>query len=177
LEPHRPKPNPPGSLSALRDAVRRFQTGFESRLRAYVKKRGFESLHDRAFFVRAFLTCWAEPGFHRFWRVWNPGISYFVHRLYVRLRPSLGRDEATVVAFVANGVVHTAVVAPLLGRWSWTLPVAFLFFGAFTVASRRLEGPLRQSAWPWPLNACVNVALVCLSMDLGFRFDAWWNVG
>lgn len=162
-----------GSRAGIRSTIRRHQADLEVGLRTYVEKRGYASLHDRPFFKRAFLLCWAEPGFHRFWRVWNPGISCFVFKLYCRLRGSFGRDPATVLAFVANGFVHNAVACPLMGRWSWTIPVAFLFFGASTVLSRRLEGFLRQESWPWPLNVLVNVGLVCLCMDLGFGFSAW----
>jgi hypothetical protein len=164
---------PTGFLSGVGARVKRYRTEFEEGLRAYVQMRGYSSLHDRKFFVRAFLECWAEPGFHRFWRIWNPGISYFVFKLYCRLRVSFKRDSATILAFVANGFAHNAVACPLIGRWSWTLPAAFLSFGAFTVVSRRLDGLLGQDRWPWPLNAVVNVGLVCLSMDLGFRFNAW----
>ncbi|MHC4521398.1 MAG: hypothetical protein ACYTAS_22630, partial [Planctomycetota bacterium] len=41
--------------------------------KAYVRMRGYgDHLNDGPFFVRSFLTCWAEPGFHRCWQVWNP---------------------------------------------------------------------------------------------------------
>ena len=143
-------------------------------MRRDAARRGFRTINDRAFAVRAFLLCWAEPGFHRFWRVWNPGISYFVHRLYLRLGGRIHRDRNTVLAFVANGLVHNLVVLPFFQRWwSWTIPVAFLAFGLLTVASRRLEGRLRQERWPWPLNVAVNVGLVCLCMNLGFRVEDW----
>ena len=160
-------------VSGLGATVKRCRTELEDALKAYVHMRGYSSLNDLEFFVRAFLECWAEPGFHRFWRVWNPGISFFVFNLYRRLRVSFERDSATILAFVANGFAHNAVACPLMGRWSWTLPVAFLSFGVFTVVSRRLEGLLSQDRWPWPLNAAGNVGLVCLSMDLGFRLNAW----
>lgn len=164
-----------GKLEALRAEVTRRQARLEERLRSYVRARGFSSLHDWPFARRAFLECWAEAGFHRFWQVWNPGISFFVYRLYRRLRKTLGRNAATVVAFVANGLVHNAVACPFIGRWSWTLPVAFLFWGVTTVLFRRLDAPFRLRQWPWPANVVVNVGLVCLGMHLGMEFSAWWS--
>jgi hypothetical protein len=157
----------------IRARIKSYQTTFERNLNTYASKRGFSSLHDRPFVMRAFLKCWAAPGFHRYWRVWNPGISYFVYRLYLRLQRSMGRNPATVVAFTVSGFAHNAVACPFIGRWSWTLPVAFLFWGAFTVLFRRLEGFLRQDQWPWPANALVNVGLVCLCMDIGMDFNSW----
>ena len=31
---------------------------------------------------RALITSWGEAGFHRFWQVWNPGVGYYLYRLY-----------------------------------------------------------------------------------------------
>ena len=56
------------------------------RYRAYARMRGFRmEFNGPAYHVRGFLLCWAEPGFHRFWQVWTPGIAYFTWRLYRRL--------------------------------------------------------------------------------------------
>jgi len=157
-----------------RSVMRRWQADFEASFRTYAARRGFSSINDRPFAVRAFLLAWAEPGFHRFWKVWNPGISYFPYHLYVRLG---GRDRwvlATMVAFLANGMVHNALVLPFFRLWwSWTIPVAFFCFGAFTVLSRLLERQMAQERWPTLLNIVVNVGLVCLGMDLGFKVDRW----
>lgn len=145
---------------------------FEESFRAYARARGFETVNDRAFAWRAFVLAWGEPGFHRFWRVWNPGISYFPWRLYVALGGRRRWVSATVLSFLANGLVHNAVALPFFRLWwSWTIPVAFLCFGLLTVASRAVDPWLKQERWPTLLNAALNVGLVCLSMSVGFRVD------
>jgi len=155
------------------------KAGIRRRFRAYVadytryaRMRGFASeVNDWPYVRRSFLECWAEPGFHRFWQVWNPGIAYFAYRFFLRLGGRRHWVWPTIGAFVLNGLIHTMVVVPFVRRWSWTIIVAFLWFGVMTVASRRLARRLRQDRWPWPVNAAINVALVIAGMDLGFRAD------
>jgi hypothetical protein len=134
--------------------------------------RGFKTeLNDWPFVRRSFIECWAEPGFHRFWRVWNPGISYFVYRLFVHLGGRKHLDRATVATFVINGFIHNLVAFPFVWKWSWVIPAAFFFFGVVTVLNRRAEPWLRQSRWPWLVNALINVSLVIAGFDLGFRLE------
>lgn len=141
---------------------------------AFARFRGFTTeINDWPYVRRSFLECWAEPGFHRFWRVWNPGIANFVYRLYLRLGGHRHRDLATLGAFLGCGLGHWLVVLPVIQRWTWMLPTTFLAFGVFTVLSRRLAPWLRQERWPPAFNVAVNVGLVILSFDLGFRADRW----
>jgi D-alanyl-lipoteichoic acid acyltransferase DltB (MBOAT superfamily) len=134
--------------------------------------RGYgDHLNDGPFFKRSFLTCWTEPGFHRFWRTWNPGIGYFVFRLYLALGGKRNRVLATLVAFEVCGIAHVLIVYPFLRRWSLVLPVAFLCFGILALVSRGLEHVLRQERWPAVANVIVNVSLVVASFDVGFRVD------
>jgi len=44
-------------------------------------RRGYRTGYDGRFFRRAFLECWAEPGFHRFRRIWNPSLGFLVFEL------------------------------------------------------------------------------------------------
>jgi len=153
---------------------RELQARFDRSFRAYAAQRGFTSVNDRPFALRAFVLAWAEPGFHRFWRVWNPGISYFPYRVYLWLGGSRRRAVATIGAFLANGLAHNLIALPFFRLWwSWTIPVAFLCFGVLTVLSRLVAPWLAQERWPLLLNVAVNVGLVCGSMDVGFRVDAW----
>jgi hypothetical protein len=139
----------------------------------YLRRRGFgNNLNDRPFFFKSFLTCWAEPGFHRFWRMWNPGIGYLTFRLYLALGGRKHREAATVATFAVNGLVHNMVTCPFVHRWSWTVIVAFLIFGLLTVLSRRLEPVLGQERWPTLANLVVNVGSIALSFDIGFRVNA-----
>ena len=151
---------------------------YVKRYQAYLQQRGYgDHLNDGPFFIRSFLTCWAEPGFHRFWRVWNPGISYFVFRLYRALGGKRHRVPATLGAFEACGIAHVLVVYPFLRRWSLVLPVTFLCFGVLTLVSRGLEQVLRQERWPAVVNVAVNAGLIMVSYDLGFRIDRILRLG
>lgn len=145
---------------------------YVSNYRAYARMRGFHTeLNDRPYVRRSFLECWAEPGFHRFWQVWNPGIAYFVYRIYLGLGGHRRWTTPTLGAFLVCGLAHTVVALPFTGRWSYTLVVAFACFGVLTVLSRRLTPYLKQDRWPRIFNVLVNVGLVLGSFDLGFRVD------
>lgn len=139
----------------------------------FARMRGFRSFNDWPYHRRGFLECWAEPGFHRFWQVWNPGIAYFVHRLYLALGGRKRWALPTVLAFGFCGLAHTVVVAPLLQRWSYSLIVTFTLFGLLTVLSRRLAALLQQDRWPTLVNVALNASLVAASFEAGFRVDAW----
>jgi hypothetical protein len=139
----------------------------------FARMRGFRSFNDWPYHRRGFLECWAEPGFHRFWQVWNPGIAYFVHRLYLALGGRKRWAVPTILAFGLCGLAHTVVVAPLLRRWSFSLLVTFTLFGLSTVLSRWLAALLRQDRWPTVVNIALNVSLVAASFEAGFRVDAW----
>ena len=139
---------------------------------AYARMRGFTSgLNDRAYHRRGFVECWAQPGFHRFWQVWNPGISYFVYRLFIRLGGRRRWIAPTIAAFAICGLAHTVLVAPFFGRWSFSVITAFCLFGVLTVLSRYASPYLQQERWPTLLNVAVNVLLVAGGFDVGFRVD------
>jgi hypothetical protein len=135
--------------------------------------RGFTTFNDWPYHRRGFLECWLEPGFHRFWQVWNPGIAYFVYRLYLALGGRKRWALPTILAFFLCGLVHTLVFAVFIQRWGNSVIVAFALFGVLTVLSRRLAPILRQERWPRLVNLALNVGLVLESFDLGFRVDAW----
>lgn len=140
--------------------------------RAFARMRGFRTeVNDWPYVRRSFIECWGEPGFHRFWQVWNPGIAYFVYRLFIRFGGRRRWVGPTILAFISCGVIHTVIVAPFLGRWACSVIVAFTCFGVLTVMSCLASPLLRQNRWPVAANVLVNVALVAGSFDLGFRVD------
>lgn len=157
----------PGFIALLRRAYERWTADYT----AFAKMRGFTTLNDWPYHRRGFIECWGEPGFHRFWRVWNPGVAYFVYRAYVALGGRRHQAAATMLSFIACGLAHTVIAAPFAGRWSYTLIVAFAAWGAVTIGSRRLAPFLRQERWPTVVNVALNVALVIGGFDLGFRVD------
>jgi len=136
----------------------------------YLHRRGYRSSTGWPFFRRAFLECWSQPGFHRFWRVWNPGLGFLVFRLYRAMGGERGDPHTKVLAFLASGIAHNLLVLPFLG-WSFTLPVAFTGFGILAAAGPRLSRLLRQHRWPRLVNVPVNAGLVLACFTLGFRAD------
>ncbi len=147
-----------------------WSSGYEAGYRKYALMRGFATFNDFQFHWRGFVLCWGEPGFHRFWQVWNPGISYLVYLLFLELGGRRRWFVPTVLSFSICGIVHTLIVFPFLG-WSFSLIFAFTFFGLLTVVSRVCARKLRQDKWPGVINVLVNTVLIAACFDLGFRLD------
>lgn len=160
-------------MPGFSDWVRARYHGWERSYRAYARFRGFRSFNDWPYHRRGFLECWAEPGFHRFWQAWNPGISYFTYRLFIRLGGRRRWHWPTIASFISCGLAHNLIVLPFYMRWSHTLVVAFAAFGILTVLSRHLAPVLRQERWPAFCNVAVNAGLVAASFEAGFRADRW----
>ena len=160
------------TLTTIRQRFAERFDRYEKRYRSYARMRGFgPQINDWPYHRRGFIECWAAPGFHRFWQIWNPGISYFVFRLFILLGGSRRWVGPTILSFIICGVVHTLLVAPFFGRWSFSVITAFTCFGLLTVISRYTAAYLRQDNWPVAANVVVNVTLVAGSFDLGFRLD------
>ena len=128
----------------------------------YVKLRGFKTFNDFRYHRRGFIECWAQPGFHKFWQVWNPGIAYFVYKLYLRLGGNKNWIITTMLAFFINGLIHSIVFYVISGQWSFVIPSLFLLFGVLTIVSKLLENFLKQNRWPWIVNSVINIGLVNL---------------
>jgi len=143
---------------------------FETGYRKFAKIRRFKSFNDLSYHWRGFIECWAEPGFHRFWQIWNPGIAYFVYRLFIWLGGSKRWIIPTFLSFLICGIIHTVLVFPFLG-WSFSVISAFACFGLLTIISRKISPLLRQEKWPGIVNAAINIGLVIGSFDIGFRID------
>ncbi len=151
----------------MRQHYERFVAGYEK----FARMRGFRTFNDWPYHRRGFLECWMAPGFHRFWQVWNPGIAYFVYRLFLILGGRRRWVIPTLFSFILCGTAHTMIVFPFLGRWSFSVIGAFACFGLLTVLSKKLSRLLRQDRWPRLVNAAVNIGLVVASFDAGFRLD------
>lgn len=155
----------------VRTAWRSF-TGIWERqeFRQYLHRRRYDSVNDWPFFRRAFLECWAEPGFHRFWRVWNPALGFLVFRFYRLIGGNRGGAANKILAFIASGFAHGLLVLPFLG-WSWTIPVTFACFGLLDAFGGGLSRLIRQDRWIQPLNAVSNATLVVACFSIGFRVN------
>ena len=106
---------------------------YVERYASYARMRGFGSeLNDWAYHRRGFIECWAQPGFHRFWQVWNPGISYFVYRLFIRLGGRRRLEIGDDLGFDSS---------PYLQQQRWPMPVnvalnVLLVIGGFDAGFR-----------------------------------------
>ena len=156
-------------LSALKDRLTCAYHGYVSDYKQYLKLRGFgDHIHDRFFVKRGFLACWLQPGFHHFWKVWNPGIGYFTYKLYLSFGGKDRQTRATIAAFLVNGLAHNLVISLFLWRWDFPLPFTFTLFGFLTVVSRWLEGATKMNRWPRVCHLVLNIVLVLLAFDFGF---------
>jgi hypothetical protein len=138
------------------------------RYREYLLLRGYELKSSRwSILKRALIESWAEPGFHSFWQVWNPGIGYLLFRLYLLLGGKKRRALTTLLVFCVCGLLHDATVMIMFRRPFLVFTCAFLCFGLLTVVSRRLATWLRQEHWLTQANVALNVSLVALSFHTG----------
>lgn len=159
-------------ISGLQAAYLRYVDDY----REYLRLRGFGThINDWFFVKRGFVECWWEPGFHCFWQVWNPGISYFTYKFYLLLGGNKRQNRATITAFVINGLVHNLVVIPILQRWDFPLPFTFLCFGLLTVGFRWLGRHIDLKKLPDICHLCINIGLVMLSFKIGFYINNHLN--
>jgi hypothetical protein len=141
------------------------QGKFSQSYERYLILRGYDPLSGKLVILkRALVDSWTEPGFHRFWRVWNPGIGHLLYRLYILLGGKRIRLIATMLVFALCGFVHDVLVMLIFRRPYAAFTAAFAFSGILTVISRSLERVLHQERWPRLLNVFTNVA--CLAMSI-----------
>ena len=122
---------------------------------------------------RALIDCWAEPGFHRFWQVWNPGIGHLLFRLYLRLGGNRIWPLAMPAVFVVCGVGHDLAVMAIFRRPFLAFTAAFLLFGLMAALSRALAAVLHQERWPWFLNVGANVACLAIAIHAAVQLQMW----
>jgi len=159
-------------IRALKDRLTCAYHAYVSDYKQYLKLRGFGNhIHDRFFVERGFLECWLQPGFHRFWQTWNPGIGYFAYKVYLACGGKNRKCLATIVAFLVNGLIHNLIVSLIVWRWDFPLPFTFTLFGILTIVSRWLDSHINMRKWPKILHLVLNVGLVILSFDFGFRMN------
>ena len=135
----------------------------------YLEARGYHaSMPVLRMIRRMFLGCWWEPGFHNFWRAWNPVAGFFLYRLYHLLGGCQNRTLAVVASFLFSGFVfHDFPLMLLLQRPIIVCTSAWLFFALATLVSARLV-PL---GWAPATYVSLNAGLV----TAGLLFGTWLN--
>ena len=137
--------------------------------RQFLTRRGYD-LHggSGAFLRRMFLSAWAEPGFHRFWRIWNPLYGYFLFRFYRVLGGERRRVPATVTVFVACGfVLHDLPILWITGHPQVATTTAFFFFAVVALLSKAVDKTTKAARWPRPAHVLLNSGLVLGGLLLG----------
>jgi len=153
-------------------SLRVFYYHYVCNYKQYLKLRGFgEHVNDWVFVKRGFLEPWLQPGFHRFWQIWNPGVGYFAYQVYLFCGGKDRQNIAIIVAFLVNGLVHNLVVSLILWRWDFPLPFTFTLFGILTKVSKYLDRRVNMNSWPRFFHLAINVSLVILSFDFGFHMN------
>jgi hypothetical protein len=139
-----------------------FRDRFNDSYNRYLMLRGYDPSGSKLVILkRALVDSWGEPGFHRFWRVWNPGIGHLLYRLYLALGGNRIRLVATLLVFAFCGAMHDVIVMLIFRRPFAAFTAAFVLFGILAALSHSLEPMLRQERWPRLLNVCTNV--ICLA--------------
>lgn len=135
----------------------------------FLKQRGFKTEKPEQILYRMFYECWTEPGFHRFWRLWNPFFGWILFILYLRIGGKRKSAGATLIVFAASGfMIHDLAVIIIFHRPFLLFTIAFSFFGLAVIANRKLEVHLHQDSWPKTLNLLVNVILICTGFTMGW---------
>ncbi len=117
---------------------------------------------------RLFLDSWVQPGFHRFWQVWNPVYGYFLFLIYRALGGSRRPLVAGISVFVFCGfILHDLPIQLVTGEPRIVCTVAFLNWGVFAFLSRKLGPVLGFDRWSRVANLCVNVILIGSGLLLG----------
>ena len=120
---------------------------------------------------RALITSWGEPGFHRFWQVWNPGVGYYLYRLYCWLGGNRHRLVSTMVVFIFCGFLHDLMVMLIFRRTFMAFTLAFLFFGVLALINRAVGPFLHQDQWPRGLNMVSNAGCLALSIYIAVQLQ------
>jgi polyferredoxin len=142
-----------------------YRCGFNQSYERYLILRGYDpSAAKLSILKRALIDSWGEVGFHRFWRVWNPGIGHLLYRLYLVLGGNRNPLVATLIVFSLCGFIHDVLMMIFFRRPFVAFTTAFTAFGILTIASRAHEATLSQERWPRLLNALTNVSLLAVSI-------------
>jgi len=139
----------------------------------YMARRGYEPEDAGAIIRRLFLESWLQPGFHRFWQVWNPVYGYVLFRLYLLCGGRRNRVFATFVVFVACGfLLHDLPVMLLTGYRAIVVTCVFATFALFALINQKLEARLAQERWHAAANGAVNIGLLALGFVVGIQGHA-----
>ena len=143
--------------------------------RQYLARRGYDLHASTGLFLRRmFLSAWAQPGFHRFWRVWNPVYGYLLFRLYLVLGGNRRRILSTITVFLFCGfMLHDLPISIIRGHIQVTITAAFFLFGVVTLLFQQAENRLGALQWPRVVHVICNFGVVGGGLLFGVWVQNW----
>ena len=138
---------------------------------SYLENRGYRLEAGSALFLkRLFLDSWAQPGFHKFWQVWNPVYGFFLFRLYCALGGAQRRVVSTLAVFLFCGAfLHDLPLTLITGHPSVVCTTAFSFWAVVALFARCSSSLLHLAAWPRSIHVGLNIVLIIGGLLLGAR--------
>jgi hypothetical protein len=140
----------------------------------YLLRRGYKVPPQTPDIIRRWwLSSFAQPGFAKFWRVWNPYIGFWLLKLYRKLGGDRHRGFACLATFGFAGFCHDLlnfILEPQDGLELF-LTIAFLIWGIIVLATSPRSVRRTIQKLPVPVHVCLNLACLCLGL-LGAHF-AW----
>ena len=146
---------------SIEDLAQRFPS------KSFYIKRGYKfPLESTDVLLRWWFLSFAQPGFHRFWRVWNPLLGYLLFLFYIILGGNKRPFLATFVVFTSCGFVfHDLLTLKDIIELDTT--ISFMIWGVLCDLSRRYELHKTQEKWPWVVNVLVNASLLVCGKEAG----------
>jgi hypothetical protein len=145
---------------------------FAESYRRYLIRRRYDPAAGKLTILkRALIESWWQPGFHNFWRVWNPGVGHLLFHLYLWFGGSRRQPYSNLAVFLLCGLVHDGLVMALFGRPFIVFSLAFTSCGVLSLASQILEPRLQPQGWPKAVNATFNLAGLGFSISLAVELQ------
>ena len=148
-------------MENINDFVRRFPSS------SFYTKRGYKyPLQSGDVLLRWWFISFAQPGFHRFWRVWNPLLGYLLFLFYVALGGNKRPFVASFVVFTSCGfVLHDLMT--LKETLELDMTISFMIWAILCELSRSFKLHEMQEKWPWVANVLVNALLLFCGKEAG----------
>ena len=141
-------------MKKIDDLVRRFPSS------AFYTKRGYKyPLQIVDVMLRWWFLSFAQPGFHRFWRVWNPLLGYLLFLFYIVLGGNKRPFMAGFVVFTSCGFfLHDLLTLKEVIELDMT--ISFMIWAVLCDLSRRYQLHKIQEKWPWIANVLINALIL-----------------
>lgn len=97
----------------------------------YLTRRGFCNLSITNLFHQMIIVSLIQPGFLKFWRMWNPFCGYILFLFYVHIGGNRKRNIALVIVFLSSGfILHDLLIFLITGIFSFVFTIGFSFYSA-----------------------------------------------